>query len=95
MKPGTYGGALEPAITPSYAPLVLACAMHGIGKTTAFQLVREGKLDTFKIGARTYVKLDSLRTLPTRLADEAGAMPIRPPVTRTVRRTAATRGVQA
>ena len=60
------------AIAPTYAPLVPACAQHGIGRTKAFELAREGKLSTFRIGQRTFVKLDSLRSLPDRLAANAG-----------------------
>lgn len=58
--------------SPTYRPLVTACAEHGISRTVAFELARQGKLDTFTIGARRYVYLDSLRTLPERLAAEAG-----------------------
>ncbi|WP_229668433.1 hypothetical protein [Arenimonas soli] len=58
-------------VVPTYAPLVLACAKHGIGKTTAFQLAKEGKLNTFKIGSRTFVMLDSLAQLPVALAKQA------------------------
>ena len=60
------------AIHPTYAPLVLACARHGIGRTTAFQLAREGKLSVFKIGGRTFVRLDSLATLPERIDGATG-----------------------
>lgn len=56
------------AIEPTYAPLVPACAQHGVGRTKAFELARDGWLDTFRIGQRTFVRLDSLRTLPDRLA---------------------------
>jgi hypothetical protein len=53
---------------PTYRPLVPACAEHGISRSVAFELARLGKLETFTIGTRRYVYLDSLRTLPERLA---------------------------
>jgi hypothetical protein len=60
--------------SPTYRPLVPACAEHGISRTVAFELARNGLLETFTIGARRYVRLESLRTLPDRLAaDEGGA----------------------
>ena len=60
--------------TPTYRPLVTACAEHGISRSVAFELARLGKLETFTIGTRRYVVLESLRTLPERLAanDAAG-----------------------
>ena len=59
--------------TPTYRPLVPACADHGISRTVAFELARNGLLETFTIGARRYVRLESLRTLPDRLAADQGA----------------------
>lgn len=60
------------AIEPTYAPLVPACGEYGISRTVAFDLARKGLLDTFTIGARRYVRLESLRTLPERLAANDG-----------------------
>lgn len=57
---------------PAFGPLVPVCQAHGIGKTVAFELANEGKLKTFKIGARRYVYLESIRTLPERLVAAAG-----------------------
>ena len=59
---------------PTYRPLVTACAEHGISRSVAFELARLGKLETFTIGTRRCVVLESLRTLPERLAanDAAG-----------------------
>ena len=65
--------ASGPSIEPTYAPLVLACEKFGIGKTKAFDLAKRGELDTFKIGARTYVMLDSLKSLPLRMAGDRKA----------------------
>lgn len=53
-----------------FRPLVDACREHGISRSVAFELAAEGKLETFAIGRRRYVKLESLRTLPERLAAE-------------------------
>jgi len=52
---------------PAFGPLVETCRAHGISKTVAFELAANGLLDTFKIGARRYCYLDSLRSLPQRL----------------------------
>jgi len=63
-------------VEPAYGPMVERCGEHGISRTVAFELARKGLLDTFRIGARRYVMLDSLRTLPDRLAasdSQAGA----------------------
>lgn len=57
----------------AYRPLVEACADHGISRSVAFELARSGTLDTFTIGKRRYVRLDSLHSLPDRLAGEGGA----------------------
>lgn len=57
---------------PTYRPLVTACAEFGISRTVAFRLVQDGLLHTFTIGTRRYVYLDSLRTLPERLAKADG-----------------------
>lgn len=59
--------------SPAYRPLIEACREHGISRTVAYELVNTGDLKTFKIGARRYVYLDSLRTLPDRLQAKAGA----------------------
>lgn len=60
---------------PTYRPLVEACGEHGISRTVAFDLARKGLLSTFTIGARRYVRLESLRTLPDRLAANDGGEP--------------------
>lgn len=62
---------MRPLETPTFRPLVTACAEHGISRSVAFELARTGKLETFTLGVRRYVYLDSLRTLPERLAAEA------------------------
>lgn len=57
---------------PAFRPLVEACGEHGISRTVAFDLARKGLLETFTIGARRYVRLESLRSLPDRLAASEG-----------------------
>lgn len=57
---------------PTFRPLVEACQEHGISRTVAFELARRGILDTFSIGARRYVRMDSLNSLPDRLANSPG-----------------------
>lgn len=52
---------------PTFRPLVEACRDCGISRTVAYELVNSGQLETFKIGARRYVLVDSLRTLPSRM----------------------------
>ncbi|MBV2208203.1 MAG: hypothetical protein KUL77_01385 [Thermomonas sp.] len=57
--------------TPTYRPMVETCREYGISRSVAFDLAKAGLIDTFRIGQRRYVYLDSLRTLPERLAAEA------------------------
>lgn len=57
----------------AFAPLVETCRDHGISRTVAFELAANGTLQTFTIGRRRYVKLESLRTLPERLAAKEAA----------------------
>lgn len=52
----------------TFAPMVEECGKHGISRSVAFELAATGKLETFTIGRRRYVRLESLRTLPDRLA---------------------------
>ena len=56
------------ACDPSYGPLVESAAAFGVSRSVAFELARKGLIRTFRLGARRYVYLDSLRTLPERLA---------------------------
>lgn len=51
-----------------YGPLVEECARRGISKTVAFDLVKQGHLNTFCIGRKRYVIIRSLESLPDRLA---------------------------
>ena len=60
--------SMSTKVKPSYGPMVEICGDHGISRTVAFELARQGQLKTFLIGKRRYVYLDSVRTLPERLA---------------------------
>jgi hypothetical protein len=62
---------VEP-INPLYAPLVEACKAHGISRSVAFALCKEGLIETFRIGKRRYCYIDSLHTLPDRLTAGGG-----------------------
>lgn len=55
-----------------FEPFVTACQKRGIGKTTAYRLLAEGLLETFTIGTKRFVFIDSLLSLPERLKTEAG-----------------------
>jgi hypothetical protein len=57
----------------AFAPLVETCRDYGISRTVAFELAANGMLETFTIGRRRYVKLESLRTLPERVAAREAA----------------------
>ncbi len=50
-----------------YGLLVEECARRGIGRSKAYQLAREGFLETFNIGTRRMVYIASLEELPKRL----------------------------
>lgn len=50
-----------------YRPFIPECEKRGIGKTKAYELASAGLIETFTIGSKRYVYLDSLLTLPQRL----------------------------
>lgn len=54
-----------------FRPFIPECAKRGIGKTKAYELADAGLLETFTIGTKRYVYLDSLLTLPQRIAAQA------------------------
>jgi hypothetical protein len=58
---------------PTYGPLVPTCAAYGIGRTKAFELAASGTIETFTIGSKRLVIIESLRTLPQRLKAQGGA----------------------
>lgn len=51
-----------------FGPFIPECTKRGIGKTRAYELAHAGLLETVTIGSKRYVYLDSLLTLPQRLA---------------------------
>lgn len=51
-----------------YRPFIPECTKRGIGKTKAYELANDGLLETFLIGTKRYVYLDSIAGLPQRLA---------------------------
>ena len=55
-------------ISYGYGPLVKECGRRGIGRTVAFQLAAKGLIETFTIGSKRFVRLQSLESLPDRLA---------------------------
>jgi excisionase family DNA binding protein len=42
-----------------------ACRLLGIGRTSVYQLIAEGRIKTTRIGNRRLVRVDSLRELVT------------------------------
>ena len=54
--------------SPSYGPLAVVCERYGIGRTKAFQLAKDGFLETFSMCGKRYVYIRSLETLPERMA---------------------------
>ena len=57
-----------------YGPLIPECSKRGIGRTVAYDLINAGLLETFTIGRKRFVYLDSLMALPDRIAKaQAGA----------------------
>ncbi len=57
---------------PTYGPLVPTCAAYGIGRTKAFELAAAGTIETFTVGSKRLVIIESLRTLPERLKAQDG-----------------------
>lgn len=53
--------------TPAPQPVTMtipgSIAFTGIGRTKLYELIRDGKIETVKIGTRTLVKVESLRQL--------------------------------
>ncbi|MBS0456758.1 MAG: hypothetical protein JSS44_05450 [Proteobacteria bacterium] len=57
----------------TYGPFVSECKARGIGRTVAFDLKRKGLIEVFYIGSKPLVLLDSLDSLPERLAAQGRA----------------------
>lgn len=53
----------------AFAPFVEECAEHGISRTAAYRLADKGLIETFTLGRRRYVVLESLRSLPDRMRE--------------------------
>lgn len=75
---GTPPAAIHPSPqgihTPrEFGPFVAECNKRGIGRTTAYALLADGHLETFLIGTKRYVYVDSVLALPARLAQQAAA----------------------
>ena len=56
-----------------FRPFIPECSRRGLGKTKAYELANEGLLDTFRIGSKRYVLIESLDSLPQRLQDRTVA----------------------
>lgn len=54
-----------------FGPFIPECAKRGIGKTRAYELAAAGLLETFQLGSKRYIFIDSLLSLPSRLQDRA------------------------
>ena len=52
-----------------FLPFVETCEEHGISRTAAYRLADRGLIETFTLGRRRYVVMESLRTLPDRMRD--------------------------
>lgn len=52
----------------TFLPLIEGLRDHGISRGRGYELINAGLLDTFTLGRRRYVMLESLRTLPQRCA---------------------------
>lgn len=44
-------------------PISVFCQMVGIGRSTAFNLVRRGEIDVVRIGRKTLITTDSIQRL--------------------------------
>lgn len=51
-----------------FRPFIPECAKVGIGRSKAYELANDGLLETTCIGRKRFIYLDSLYSLPQRLA---------------------------
>lgn len=56
-----------------FRPFIPECERRGISKSVAYALRSAGLLETFAIGRTRYVMVESLDTLPQRLAAQEAA----------------------
>lgn len=52
-----------------FGPFPQECNKRGVGRTVSYRLLHEGLLETFTIGNKRFVYIDSLLALPRRLAE--------------------------
>jgi len=52
-----------------FRPFIPECTKRGIGKTKAYALANAGLLETFAIGTKRFIYLDSLLSLPQRIGE--------------------------
>ncbi len=57
----------ENKMDPKFYPFIKACKAHGIGKTAAYKILEENLVETFMVGPRRYVVLESLYALPQKI----------------------------
>jgi hypothetical protein len=53
---------------PTYGLLTEVCSAFGISRTQAFAYVRRNDLETFLMNGRRYVYIESVKSLPERVA---------------------------
>lgn len=57
-----------------FRPFIPECAKFGIARTKAYELADAGLLETFSIGKKRFVFLDSLYSLPGRITSRLTAL---------------------
>lgn len=65
--------AVPETVHREFGPFVAECNKRGIGRTKAYELDASGLLETFTIGSKRFVYIDSLLTLPQRLQGQEEA----------------------
>lgn len=58
---------MEPVLLPIWPD---TAQLLGVGRSTVFRLIKEGKLPTVRLGRRRLVPADAIRDFPARLAAE-------------------------
>lgn len=58
-------------VEPTFGPFVETCKAFGINRSRAYELADAGLLETFNVGRNRFIKIESLKGLPDRLADAA------------------------